>query len=214
MLTNGSDASCGTAVPDRATSGAQGWRSGQRPIAGVMCRTAIVELPMLFIPEASGPSDPVPASVDRRPGSVRRTSTIDTARPDGFRGDLVMTARARDLRTASDGTPVVMEQVDLSLRVDGLNRQVLSIGSSPALPGLDQLVGYPVGPGFRSRIGEACPGRARRRHLAPPVVGRPPGCRPGLGLLGAAGRGAGTASAEDGGRREHLGPGPDDGVPG
>ena len=69
-----------------------------------------------------------------------------------------MTARARDLRTTSDATPVVINQVDLRLRVDGSNRQVLSIASSPALPGLDQLVGCPVGPGFRSRANEACPG--------------------------------------------------------
>ena len=46
---------------------------------------------------------------------------------------------------------MVIDQVDLSLRVDGSNRQVLSIASSPALPDLDQLVGCPVGPGFRSR---------------------------------------------------------------
>ncbi len=113
---------------------------------------------MLFLPEAAGPSEPVAATIDRRPGSVRRTSSIDTARPGGFRGDLVMTARARDLRTAPDTTTVVIDQVDLSLRVDSANRQVLSITSSPALPDLDQLVGCAVGPGFRSRVNAACPG--------------------------------------------------------
>jgi hypothetical protein len=113
---------------------------------------------MLFLPEAGGPSDPVSATVDRRPGSLRRTSTIDTARPDGFGGDLVMTGRARDLRTEVDATSVVVNQVDLSLRVDGSNRQIRSIASSPALPGLDRLVGCPVGAGFRSRVNETCPG--------------------------------------------------------
>ncbi len=120
---------------------------------------------MLFLPEAGGPSEPVPATIDRRSGSVRRTSTIDTARPDGFRGDLVMTARGRDLRTASDGTSVVINQVDLSLRVDGSNRQVLAIASSPPVPGLDQLVGCTVGPGFRSRVKEACPGECEAGTL-------------------------------------------------
>ena len=114
---------------------------------------------MLFLPEAGGPSQPVPATIVRRPGSVRRTSTIDTARPDGFRGDLVMTARGRDLRTASDATSVIVNQVDLWLRVDGSNRQILSIASLPALPGLGQLVGCAVGPGFRARANEACPGQ-------------------------------------------------------
>ena len=113
---------------------------------------------MMFLPEAGGPSEPVAATIDRRPGSVRRTSSIDTGRPEGFGGDLVITARARDLRTATDATSVVINQVDLSLRVDSSTRQVLSIVSSPTLAGLDQLVGCPVGPGFRARVNEACPG--------------------------------------------------------
>ena len=170
---------------------------------------------MLFLPEAAGPSEPVAATIDRRPGSVRRTSSIDTARPDGFRGDLVMTARARDLRTAPDTTSVVIDQVDLSLRVDSANRQVLSIASSPALPDLDQLVGCAVGPGFRSRVNAACPGEREGRHPAPSVVGRPPGCRPGLRVLAAAGRSARSDSPAFQRRgRKHLGPDPADGHPG
>ena len=127
-------------------------------MSGAIRSTTIVGLPMLFLPQAGGPSEPVATTVARQPGSVRRTSTIDTARPDGFGGDLVMTARARDLRTDADAASVVINQADLSLRVDGSNRHVLSIASSPALPGLDQVVGSPVGPGFRSRVNEACPG--------------------------------------------------------
>jgi hypothetical protein len=76
-----------------------------------------------------------------------------------------MTARGRDLRTTSHATAVVINQVDLSLRVDGSNRQVLSIASSPFLPGLDQLIGCPVGPGFRSRVNEACPGEREAGSL-------------------------------------------------
>ncbi|HEX3979817.1 MAG TPA: hypothetical protein VHW93_01260, partial [Acidimicrobiales bacterium] len=120
---------------------------------------------MLFLPEAAGPSHPVSATIDRRFGSVRRTSTIDTARPDGFQGDLVITATARDLRTASNGASVVIDQVDLSLRVDGSSRRVLSIASSPTQPGLERLVGCPVGPGFRSRVNEVCPGQRQAGTL-------------------------------------------------
>ena len=76
-----------------------------------------------------------------------------------------MIARARDLRTDSDATSVVIDQVDLSLRVDGSNRQILSIDASPAHPGLDQLIGCPVGPGFRSRVNEACPGEREAGSL-------------------------------------------------
>ena len=126
-----------------------------------------------------------------------------------------MTARGRDLRTTSDATSVVINQVDLSLRVDGSNRQVLSIASSPALPGLDQLVGCPVGPGFRARVNEACPGEREAGTLLHLLLDD----LPGAALV--SGYSAQRAGALDqprrraGGRcREHVGPGPDDGIPG
>jgi hypothetical protein len=59
----------------------------------------------------------------------------------------------------------VINQVDLSLRVDGSNRQVLAIASSPPVPGLDQLVGCAVGSGFRSRVKEACAGECEAGTL-------------------------------------------------
>ncbi len=117
---------------------------------------------MLFLPEASGPRHPVSATIERRPGSVRRTSSIDTARPDGFRGDLVVTARGRDIRTTSDATSVVIDQVDLSLRVDSSNWQVLSIASSPTLAGLEQLVGARSDPGSGPGSMRRAPVSARR----------------------------------------------------
>jgi len=113
---------------------------------------------MLFLPEASGPARPVPTTVDRSPGSVRRTSSIDTARPDGLLGDLVVTARARDLRTEPDGSPAVLGEAELSARIDGTTRELASIASSPAVPELDGLIGSLVGPGFRSRLTACCPG--------------------------------------------------------
>ena len=113
---------------------------------------------MLFLPEASGPGRPVLATVERSPGSVRRTSSIDTARPDGLLGDLVVTARARDLRTGPDGSPGVLGEAELSARIDGTTRELVSIATSPAVPELDRLIGGTVGPGFRSRATACCPG--------------------------------------------------------
>jgi hypothetical protein len=113
---------------------------------------------MLFLPEASGPGRPVPATVERSPGSVRRTSSIDTARPDGLLGDLVVTGRARDLRTGRDGSPGVLGEAELSARIDGTTRQLVSITTSPPVPELDRLTGCSVGPGFRSRVTACCPG--------------------------------------------------------
>jgi hypothetical protein len=113
---------------------------------------------MLFLPEASGPSRPVLATVERSPGSVRRTSSIDTARPDGLLGDLVVTARARDLRTGPDGAPGVLGDAELSARIDGKTGHLVSITTSPPVPELDRLIGTTVGPGFRSRASACRPG--------------------------------------------------------
>jgi hypothetical protein len=112
---------------------------------------------MLFLPEASGPSSPVLATIARSPRSVRRTSSIDTARPDGLLGDLVVTARARDLRTGPDGVPDVIGEAELSARIDGRTGELASITTAPPAPELDALIGTSVGPGFRSRAGACRP---------------------------------------------------------
>ena len=124
---------------------------------------------MELLPEAVGPHDPATVTPPRSPGSIRRTSSIDTSRPDGIRGDLVVVARARDLRTdptretpagstAPDGT--VLGHVELRLRLRGMTREIISIDATPASAavGLESLVGLAVGPGFRARVDEALPG--------------------------------------------------------
>ena len=54
------------------------------------------------------PSDPAPAPPARRPGSVRRTSTVLMSWPDGLGTDLHLKGRARDLLTPADGEPAVV----------------------------------------------------------------------------------------------------------
>ncbi len=112
---------------------------------------------MLFLPEACGPRDPVPTTVWRRPGSVRRTSSIDTVRPRGLGGDSVVTARARDLLTDPDLVPSVLAEVEFRARIDGTSHQLVDIVVSPPAPRLDPLLGCLVGPGFRSRVNQVCP---------------------------------------------------------
>ncbi len=114
---------------------------------------------MLVLPEASGPRNPVRATPPRPAYSIRRTSSIDTTRPDGLRGDLVINARARDLLTGgSSEVSAVVAEAELRLRLDGASRQIRSIVSLPALDGVDSLVGASVGPGFRSRLNDALDG--------------------------------------------------------
>ncbi len=121
---------------------------------------------MLTLPDAAGPHRPVSTTVARRPGSVRRTSTIDTARPDGLLGDLVVTARARDLRTGLDGAPAVVDEAQMAARIDGATRQLVSIQTRPQVPGLDRLVGCLVGAGFRATMAQVMPDQRDAGTLA------------------------------------------------
>lgn len=110
---------------------------------------------MLYLPHAAGPHDPVRATPARPAGSVRRTSTIDTLRPDGLRGGSVVAARARDLRTGRSGSAQVLGEVTLAVRL-APGATVERIESSPAA-GLADLVGARVGSGFRRRVADAVP---------------------------------------------------------
>jgi Protein of unknown function (DUF2889) len=106
---------------------------------------------MDFLPEAAGPHDPLLTTTARHPGSIRRTSNIDTARPDGFAGNAVVDGRARDLRTSLDGRPEVLEEASVQITLSP-TQKILSIRTSPEFPALDALVGAQAGLGFRSGL--------------------------------------------------------------
>jgi Protein of unknown function (DUF2889) len=112
---------------------------------------------MLLLPEAAGPSDPALTTPARQPGSVRRTSSIDTSRPDGLHGDLLVDARARDLRTAPDGSADVAGVAVLEARIDGATHRLAAIETTPEVPALRALLGALVGPGFRRQVDDAVP---------------------------------------------------------
>lgn len=94
----------------------------------------------------------------RRPGTIRRTSTIDAHRPDGMLGDLVQSGRARDLRTHPDGTTEVIGEATVVARLDYANRYSLtSIDASPDPSALSQLIGASVSTGFRAAVADTLP---------------------------------------------------------
>ena len=115
---------------------------------------------MEFLPEAAGPHDPILVTTERLAGSVRRTTNIDTTRPDGLRADARVDGRARDVRTDPDGTTEVVGEARLSATVSP-QQKLLSITTSPNVPALQRLLGASVGSGFRSRVNEVLrePGR-------------------------------------------------------
>jgi hypothetical protein len=112
---------------------------------------------MELLPEAAGPHDPIPATAARPEGSVRRTTNIDTTRPDGLRADAQVDGRARDLRTNPDGTTEVVGEAWLRATVSP-TQKLLSITTSPDVPVLRRLAGTSVGSGFRSRLNEVVAG--------------------------------------------------------
>ncbi|WP_426573735.1 DUF2889 domain-containing protein [Aquihabitans sp. McL0605] len=133
---------------------------------------------MLILPDRAGPHDPLPASPARRAGSVRRTSSIDSTRPDGLLADVRIEARARDLVTPVGATgPAdgeVVDEVVLTGTTD-VARTLLAIGSVPEVAGLQELVGAPVASGYRQRALDALPDDAARRTLLYLLVDDMPG---------------------------------------
>ena len=107
--------------------------------------------------QAAAPTRPLGPSPLRRPGSVRRTSTIDTSWPQGISGEMVLTGRARDLLTPSDGTPPrVLAEGGFVVRASPL-REILAISIDAPGPHAQQLVGARAGGKLRAVLGDIMP---------------------------------------------------------
>jgi hypothetical protein len=104
--------------------------------------------------ERAGPKAPVTDVPRRMPGSVRRTSTIDSARPDGVAGDVVVTARARDLHTTTDDRAVVLGEAGFGA-VIGVDRVLRDIESADER--LAALAEASVASGFRRQVHALAP---------------------------------------------------------
>ncbi len=102
------------------------------------------------------PSDPAVAPPVRRPGSVRRTSTMMMFWPDGLGTDLHLKGRARDLLTPAGGQPEVIRTSYLHA-ITGRERDIRSIRAQPHIADLDRLVGYRAGANLRSAIAKELP---------------------------------------------------------
>lgn len=107
--------------------------------------------------DAAGPHDPHTPAPARPRASLRRTTTIDTHRPEGILGPPVIEARARDLWTAADGTPTVVASAHVAAELDGFQHHLARIASDPEVPALQSLLGAVVGPGFRSKVDRVVP---------------------------------------------------------
>lgn len=134
-------------------------------------------------PLVAGPATSTPP---RSPGSVRRTTSIDTLRPDGPHGALVVDARGRDLGTGRDtANPAdVRREVALTLRLEAASHSQVgrpgprSRGRPPRPSAADRRPGR-----FRlpPRGGQDPAGRARPQHDLPSLARRPRGRGAGSG---------------------------------
>lgn len=113
-----------------------------------------------------GTHAPTSGSPARRPGSLRRTSTIDMLRPEGLGGELLLVGRARELRTELDGSPSIVREVSLCARVDALGtRALIALELDPATSAAAALIGKPVSTGFRAALDAALPELRQRNSL-------------------------------------------------
>jgi hypothetical protein len=91
-----------------------------------------------FARQSAGPS-PL-----RRPGSIRRTTSIDSDWPEGYGKPWEMIGRARDLLTPEAGEPEILAAANFRIMASPL-REILSIEASPPHPRLAELVGVRAG---------------------------------------------------------------------
>jgi hypothetical protein len=102
------------------------------------------------------PSHPVAAPPARRPGSVRRTSTMLMSWPEGIESGLQLQGRSRDLLTPLTGEASVIDRAEVSAWTD-TDREISRINSEPPTPGLERLLGCRAGGNLRAAISQELP---------------------------------------------------------
>jgi hypothetical protein len=108
-----------------------------------------------------GDAGALAATPRRRPGSVRRTLTVDGDRPDGAFGDVEIEGRGRDLMTRPDGSARIDGSEQVHVRADFVSDQaVKEIDGRPGDPELQSLIGVPSRRGFRAATSARLPHRA------------------------------------------------------
>jgi hypothetical protein len=106
-----------------------------------------------------GPHRPATSTPPRRPGSVRRTTSHDSVRPDGLTERLVLTASGRDLRTDAESQPTELGTARVDLDIAFLNqRTITSVTIDPPAAGIGRLVGASAASGFRALVDDVLPG--------------------------------------------------------
>ncbi|AZG45499.1 hypothetical protein D7316_02095 [Gordonia insulae] len=95
---------------------------------------------------------PAVSAPPRRPGSVRRTTTIDMRWADGWGSRLTLDGRGRDLvTTGRDGVAIARSSMRVTVATDR-RVEAITIATAPDRPGIGDLVGERAGSGFRRAL--------------------------------------------------------------
>lgn len=115
---------------------------------GPMMRTS---LPLHPRHGVHAPTEGTPA---RRPGSLRRTSTVDALRPAPLEQQLILIGSMRDLLTPKSGAASVLAEARSRTEIHDTDCGpfVTSVATWPAVDGVGGLVGLRAGRGFRGGI--------------------------------------------------------------
>lgn len=106
-----------------------------------------------YLDPRHGPHEPTTGTPPRRPGSVRRTSTVDALRPSELHEGLTLLGRSRDLVTRPDGSTVEAGRAEMEVELAYTGGAVVqSVRTTPEVAGIDALVGKVATTGFRAVI--------------------------------------------------------------
>jgi hypothetical protein len=122
-------------------------------------------MPSFELHPLHGVHEPTTGNPPRRPGSVRRTSSIDMTRDDGTLDPVHLEGRARDVWTAPDGTVSVLGEAGLSATIELIARVVRHVEVVPPVAGVSHLSGAPAMSGFRAAADKAAPELRAGRDL-------------------------------------------------
>jgi hypothetical protein len=106
--------------------------------------------------DGAAPRHPYGPSPLRKPGSIRRTSSIDTDWPEGQGNPMHMQGHARDLITQPDGSELIVaeDQVDV---IATPMREIVQISTPATRADLSPLIGKRAGGHLRAAISQALP---------------------------------------------------------
>lgn len=110
--------------------------------------------------EAAALNDAAVRQPARRPGSIRRTSSLQSLWSPGEAEHFRIVGRARDLVTVPDGHLLVIGEDHIDVEIDGHGR-IAAIGGSPSSERLRQFTGLRAGGDLRKAVARDMPEEER-----------------------------------------------------